>query len=258
MSSNARHILLLSGGKDSTALAVYMRDRYPNIDVEYAFSDTHKELPETYEFLVRLESYLDRPITRLSNDMRDRGFDHWLAVYRGYLPSPGMRWCTRRLKIDPFEKYVGHDNAYLYVAIRADERREGMVSTKPNIHPVFPFKRDGIVYNDVLRILTESGVGLPAYYSWRSRSGCYFCFFQRRIEWVGLLERHPNLFRQAAKYENEKEGYTWVARESLAELSRPDRIQQIRREHLERRARILACRRPQTLGEALGVFPHIG
>ena len=33
----------------------------------------------------------------------------------------------------------------------------------------------------------------PAYYDWRTRSGCYFCFFQRRIEWVGLKERYPEL-----------------------------------------------------------------
>ena len=32
-----RHILLLSGGKDSTALALYMHDNYPEIDLEYVF-----------------------------------------------------------------------------------------------------------------------------------------------------------------------------------------------------------------------------
>ena len=44
-----RHILSLSGGKDSAALAVYMRDRVKAM--EYIFSDTRKELPETYEYL---------------------------------------------------------------------------------------------------------------------------------------------------------------------------------------------------------------
>ena len=46
-----RHILSLSGGKDSTALAIYMRDRIP--EMEYAFCDTEKELPETYDYLAR-------------------------------------------------------------------------------------------------------------------------------------------------------------------------------------------------------------
>ena len=49
----------------------------------------------------------------------------------------------------------------------------------------------------VMRILEESGIGLPEYYEWRSRSGCYFCFFQQRIEWVGLSRKHPEKFQQA-------------------------------------------------------------
>ena len=51
-----RHILSLSGGKDSAALAVYLRDRVPRM--EYIFHDTDKELPDTYEYLDRLEGYL--------------------------------------------------------------------------------------------------------------------------------------------------------------------------------------------------------
>jgi len=61
-----RHILSLSGGKDSTALAIFMRDRIPN--VEYAFCDTGEELPETYEYLDRLEVFLGKQITRLNPD----------------------------------------------------------------------------------------------------------------------------------------------------------------------------------------------
>jgi 3'-phosphoadenosine 5'-phosphosulfate sulfotransferase (PAPS reductase)/FAD synthetase len=229
-----------------------MRDRHPEIEMEYVFADTHKELPETYEFLTRLEAYLDRPIVRLTNDLGDRGFDHWLTVYGRYLPSPNMRWCTRKLKIEPFERYVGDDEVYLYIAIRADERREGYISTKPNITPVYPFKEAGITRDDVMRILEESGVGLPAYYAWRSRSGCYFCFFQRKGEWVGLLEQHPELFEQAIAYEKPEEGYTWQQHESLEDLRRPERIAQIRQREAERKALAAARRRPRTLVEAFG------
>ena len=56
-----------------------------------------------------------------------------------------------------------------------------------NIEPKYPFKEDGITKEDVYRILEENGIGLPAYYQWRTRSGCYFCFFQRKSEWVGLI-----------------------------------------------------------------------
>src|ERR1035437_3974345 len=66
-----RHILSLSGGKDSAALALYMRDRIPTM--EYIFSDTRKELPETYEYLERISSYLGKDVIRLNADI---GFDH--------------------------------------------------------------------------------------------------------------------------------------------------------------------------------------
>ena len=102
MSKSVRHILSLSGGKDSSALAVYMRDRVP--EMEYVFCDTQKELPETYEYLGKLEAFLGKPIVRLN---AEAGFDHWLQVYGNYLPSARMRWCTRQLKLKPFERFVG-------------------------------------------------------------------------------------------------------------------------------------------------------
>ena len=232
MSEPTRHICCLSGGKDSTALAIYMRDRVP--EMEYVFTDTNKELPETYEYLDRVEAYLGKPIVRLN---AERGFDHWLEVYGGYLPSSRMRWCTRQLKIKPFEKYVGDDVVMSYVGIRGDEDREGYISTKPNIKARFPFKEDGVGRADVFRILEESGVGVPDYYRWRTRSGCYFCFFQRKSEWAGLIEEHPDLFEKAKTYEkfdpDSGDRYTWQQGESLEELARPERLVQIRKKAAE-------------------------
>ena len=164
-----------------------------------------------------------------------------------------MRWCTRKLKLEPYERYVGDEPVISYVGIRGDEDREGYISTKPNITSVFPFKEDGIVKEDVYRILDESGVGMPDYYKWRSRSGCYFCFFQRRSEWVGLLENHPDLFEQAKAYEKfdaeTGERYTWSGTESLDELAEPERIAEIKRRTEERADRLKERRSSVTLLE---------
>ena len=239
MEQKIRHLLGLSGGKDSSALAVYMRDRVP--EMEYFFSDTGKELPETYEFLDRLEAFLGKEIVRLNMDPdphTNRDFDHWLTVYKGLLPSSQVRWCTIDLKIKPFEDYVGEDEVYHYIAIRADEDRIGYkppkISSLNNITPKYPFKEDDITKEDVYQILEESGVGLPDYYNWRTRSGCYFCFFQRKSEWVGLLEEHPDLFELAKGYEKPNpesqtgELFTWCQGETLEELSEPKRIAEIK------------------------------
>ena len=234
-SDPVRHILSLSGGKDSTALAIYLRDRIP--ELEFAFCDTEQELPETYDYLRKLEVYLGKPIQYLRHD--GRGFDELLTARRGFLPSPQVRWCTEYLKIKPFEKFVGNDLCYNYVGIRADElHRKGYISTKPNIMSRFPFIDDGLRKDDIIRILDESGLGLPSYYEWRSRSGCYFCFFQQRIEWVGLLEYHPDLYEKAIQFERQDpvtgERYTWSQRESLDELRQPDRVTAIKAEAEQR------------------------
>jgi hypothetical protein len=132
------------------------------------------------------------------------------------------------MKIIPLEKWVGNDDVISYVGIRADENRDGYISTKPNITARFPFKEHGLVKADIFRLLEESGIGMPDYYRWRSRSGCFFCFFQRKYEWVMLAQEHPDLFKKAIDYEqNHSDGrtYTWTQGETLLELlERKDQI----------------------------------
>lgn len=229
--TNYRHVLGISGGKDSAALAIYIKDRYPEIHekVEYFFTDTGAELKEVYEFLDKLEAYLGKEIIRLSSG---RDFDHWLKVHNEYLPSPQQRWCTRTMKIKPFEDFIGDDSVISYVGIRADENREGYLSSKETVKAVFPFVEDGIVKDDVFQML-EGTTGIPEYYKWRSRSGCYFCFFQKQGEWLGLKRNHPDLFEKAKAFEARERnkfswkdgevdiagrGYTWSSQGTLDEL----------------------------------------
>jgi len=252
MTDEVRHILSLSGGKDSAALAIYMRDRVR--PMEYIFHDTDKELPETLDYLARLEAVLGQPI--ITTSTKDN-FDHWLTVFGGMLPSNHRRWCTRQLKLEPFERYVGDDPVINYVALRADENRIGYISTKPNIQTVYPFQEDGLVRADVIGILEESGLGLPQYMAWgRTRSGCYFCFYQQKIEWVRLKEIHPELFAQAKAYEEQSvlhgEAFYWNRRESLAQLERPERMAEIKANWDATQARQRAQRKSLPLVETLG------
>jgi hypothetical protein len=337
--SNVRHVLGISGGKDSAALAIYMKTKYPSLDIEFYSCDTGKELDETYQLIKNLEVYLGIKIEMLqaAQNSSEDPFDHFLKMYGGYLPSSNSRWCTKKLKLDPFEKYVGTDLVISYVGIRGDEEREGYISTKKNIQSIFPFRKniwsedviakmlsnqnfdrlqsiannidfgryqdkasqiiskkldtyftqnqklnllldtdvkafnhlvfkflktteyplanedsfallnneDVLIRDDIFRILEESGVGVPAYYKKidfdingkkgqysRSRSGCFFCFFQQKIEWVWLYEQHPDLYKKAMEYE--KDGYTWGQHESLEELIQPKRMAAIKEEYVKR------------------------
>lgn len=341
MTKRVRHVLGISGGKDSTALAIYLRLNYPELPIDYYFCDTGKELPETYELLDELETFLGQKITRLRSapNSPEAAFDHHLKEYKGFLPSNMARWCTKKLKLEPFERYIGNDPVVSYVAIRGDENREGYISTKPNVQTVFPFRKNiwsieilnKVLHNDnigkitelyhqlgesskvmplinilekptskdyqfseklndlldanvklfnkvvfhylqdknfpisrispeefpilenedvvkkdnVFQLFEDNGVKVPAYYEEveyevngetgkfnRTRSGCYFCFYQKKIEWIWLYERHPDLFEKAMSYE--KDGYTWMEDESLSDIIQPERMKQIKEEHLEK------------------------
>ena len=236
-----RHIVPVSGGKDSAALAIYMAQTYSQIPTEYVFCDTDAELPETYDYLDRLEALLGKPIHRINaldymNVTRKpsrKAFDFVLnEMYSGFLPSPQARWCTRKLKIEPFERYVGTHTAFSYIGIRADEDRQGYTSKKPpalsdqsNIIPVYPFKDDSLDIGAVKDLLESSGIGFPSYYRWRSRSGCYFCFYQQLGEWQGLRENHPEMFERAKGYERDAGStkYTWAQGRTLADIETMDR-----------------------------------
>ena len=353
-----RHILGISGGKDSAALAIYLKKTYPLLKIEYYNSDTGCELAETEALINRLEAYLGK-IERLraaEDSPEPTPFHHFLKAMGGFLPSPQARWCTKKMKLDKFEEYVGSDYAVSYVGIRGDEDRDGYISSKPNIQAVFPlrkniwsidvinkflhhenldqivdiyerlcpkgFLRDEIIeivkrpvakqfyyskkmntlldydvklFNhavfeflkttdypvgkldkfplldntdvlekeDIFRLLKESGVGIPAYYEeipfevdgekgtyCRSRSGCYFCFFQQKIEWVWLYEQHPDLFKKAMEFE--KDGYTWNQNESLADLIKPERIRQIKLDIIKRQKENCANHKGTTLVDILG------
>ena len=187
----------------------------------------------------------------------DRDFDFWLKQYNNFLPSPQTRWCTRQLKLRPFEQWIGPElekgtRIFSYVAIRADEEyREGYASKHEGLVVQLPFKDIGIDKAGVLEILEGAGLGLPEYYEWRTRSGCTFCFFQQKIEWVRLMERHPDFFEEAKAYEKNAvdhgSPFTWSRGESLEALSKPERVTQIKENHQLRLERVRSSYQPNPL-----------
>ena len=236
--SKTKHILGLSGGKDSAALAVHMNQKHPEIDVEYFFTDTGYELQETYDFLNKLKTRLDKPIHYINPT---NSFDYFLKKYNNFLPSQTARWCTIEMKLKSMENWLkpaldAGQEIITYVGIRYDERgRVGYKPTNDLIKARFPFIEDCVDKEGVLEILETSGLGLPDYYKWRSRSGCTFCFFQKRSEWIGLKENHPKAWEHAKSLEksatNEHSAFTWIKYMPLTELEKPEVIEKIKDQH---------------------------
>lgn len=144
--SELRHIVPISG-KDSLATAVVMRLWFPDKPLEYFYNEVKKELPEIYEWLGRVEIYLNSPIIRIGADLGQ------IIKDQKVLPSDRMRYCTRMSKIEPMEKYIGATPSFVYFGIRADEDRIGYKPIgKAAIQPIYPLKLLGLGLDDVWRL----------------------------------------------------------------------------------------------------------
>ena len=160
--TKVRHILGISGGKDSAALAIYLKTKYPSLNIEFYTCDTGKELDETYQLIKNLEIYLGIKIRLLqaAQNSSEAPFDHFLKMYGGFLPSSNSRWCTKKLKLEPFEKYVGDSPVISYVGIRGDEEREGYISTKKNIQSIFPFRKNIWSQDVIAKVLSNQNIAI--------------------------------------------------------------------------------------------------
>ena len=114
-------IASVSGGKDSTAFTLALRDA--GIPCRYVFADTGWEAPQTYEYLDFLRDRLDIRIDVVGAEggMLARG------ETRAGFPRRLGKWCTIELKIEPIRAYHGRvmDETGLdvvaIVGIRAEE-----------------------------------------------------------------------------------------------------------------------------------------
>ena len=238
------HILSLSGGKDSAALAFFMKENMPEIfeQLELVFCDTECELPETYDYLNKIEIFLGKKITKIKPEA---SFEHLIQL-QNFLPTPHRRWCTVLLKTLPFKNYIRKlidknkkSLIKLYIGIRADELNRAKYNKYgvDYIQEEYPFVENLIIKEDVLKILKNTGIELPKYYSWIERSGCYFCFFKSKYSWLLLNKYHPDLYAKAIQFENprlEEGGFGWNIDYSLEEMIKPQNEIKILKEYRQK------------------------
>lgn len=190
------HVIALSGGKDSTALALRMAEVEPR-DYIYLITPTGDELPEMTEHWEKLEGLLGKPMTRITNGTLNSWIDHF-----GALPNWRQRWCTRVLKIEPCLAYIKSVHpATLYVGLRADEEeRKGIYSN--DVMSRFPLREWGWGVNEVVAYLKERGVTIPR------RTDCARCYGQKLGEWKTLWKKYPAIYAEAEAQE-ERVGNTF-------------------------------------------------
>lgn len=191
MSAAPKHVVGLSGGKDSTAMALRLAEIEPN-EYEFICNETGDELPEMQDHWARLEDMLGRPLVRVRHH-RDLNAE---IEFQGMLPNVFARWCTRILKIEPTIAYMEAlpPGSTLYVGLRADEEdRRGLYGEDVTVD--FPLRRWGWGLAEVVGYLDRRGVCIP------ERTDCARCPYQRLGEWRDLYRRRPGIYQHAAGQE---------------------------------------------------------
>ena len=195
-----RHIVALSGGKDSTAMALRLMETEP-ADYKFVITPTGDELPEMLDHWKRLEAILGQPMTVISSGHSLPGLiRRWDA-----LPNWRQRWCTRVLKLEPFNTYLMESlPATSYVGLRADEElRKGVVYGEVDgVERRYPLREWDWGLSEVQDYLTQRDVAIP------KRTDCARCFFQRADEWFTLWQKHPEIYALAEDDER-RTGYTF-------------------------------------------------
>jgi hypothetical protein len=191
------HLVGLSGGKDSTAMALRLAEVEPR-DYTYICTPTGNEPREMSDHWENLACLLRKPLIRLTA----AGTLEGMIEADNILPSNRMRWCTRRLKIEPTIAYFARNApAVLYVGLRADEEeRQGIYGDI--VVSDFPMRRWGWTEDDVRDYLHHRGVTIPY------RTDCEWCYDQRLSEWRKLYRDNPGSYAKAATWEA-KTGHTF-------------------------------------------------
>ena len=175
-----RHVVALSGGKDSTAMALMLAEREPR-NYLYLCTPTGDEPDEMFAHWRKLGELLGSPVVPL---MRPGGLDRVIAEQK-MLPNFRPRFCTRILKIEPYRAWLTQNTPCTsYVGLRADEegRAGGAYSDIPGVSMRFPLREWGMNEADVWACLDAKGVAIPR------RTDCKRCYHQRIGEWFLFWE----------------------------------------------------------------------
>jgi len=177
-------------------MALRLHELHPGRKHVYLCTPTGNELPEMVAHWRALSELLESDLTFVSDGKTLYGE----CLRQHCLPSWRMRWCTRELKIRPFQTYlIMNAPAISYVGLRADEidSRQGVDHAEfLGIENRYPLADWGWGINEVVDYLACRGVSVP------KRTDCAACPLQTLYEWWRLWRVYPEEYRKAELLES--------------------------------------------------------
>ena len=195
--------IAISGGKDSTATAIWALKNLPKEKLLLVFADTSHEARDTYNYISYLEKKLNIKIKRI---FPPKTF-YEAVEKKGYFPSKNSRFCTEILKKSVRDKVLtqlinkGYEKICIITGVRAEESEERakypMFEEKNGIgifRPIINWKT-----HEVFSYIEENGVEInPLYKKGCTRVGCMPCIFASKNE-IKLLFEDPAFETQRKK-----------------------------------------------------------
>jgi 3'-phosphoadenosine 5'-phosphosulfate sulfotransferase (PAPS reductase)/FAD synthetase len=214
-------LLSFSGGRTSGYMLKHILDAFDGVlpdDIQVAFANTGREMPETLDFVQEcserwgvyiqwLEFDLDSPNrTKLVNhNSASRNGEPFAAVIqnRKFLPNPVTRFCTIEMKIRRFHHYCVHHLGWerwnSIVGLRADEmhrvdkQRYRNTLKKDRWHTVMPLADAGVTKRDIAAWWSEQpfDLGLSNVNGSTPLGNCDLCFLKSAATIRGIMRQRP-------------------------------------------------------------------
>lgn len=202
-----RVIASVSGGKDSAAMSLYLREQ--GIDHDRVFLDTGWEHPATYE-------YLRGPLTEKLGPITEvKGAHDFVSLVRlkGMFPSRVKRFCTEELKVKPMQAYINNlVNAGADILNCVGIRRAESAARSQMKEWEWADGFDCEVWrplvawsvSEVAAIHARHGLAMnPLYALGASRVGCWPCIHARKTEIALVADVDPDRIAAIGALERE-------------------------------------------------------
>jgi len=200
-------IVNVSGGKDSSALLLWIKAHYPNNPITALYNNTGFEHPGILEYIQNMTSQMEVPLVVLDSP----GLLNVVEA-RGLIPGFGCRYCTRALKMNPAAKWIRRNypegkviNCFGFRAEESPTRAKKEILT--SYDDLCTHKREVLNFSplldwttyDVVKLVESQGFKLFHTYKYLSRLSCRYCFLAGKHDREAIKLNDPEAFETVRK-----------------------------------------------------------